>query len=404
MKHLTIFYLLPLCLAMGIVGRLVFVMPNAFFEKKAILPSKTHFVGIASCYHDPQLEAQFLDDTSRLFVLGSSELATETDASIKDFFPYHFATPVSAVGHAGNQCFSIYTQLLANKARLRGAKIAIILSPLWIQGGAAAGTSPTSFLEFNSQRFLENILADKSLDAADKSYFFGRVADYYPDFTAPNAALKEIYFEQQAKRSVLHRACYAPLIMINKKIAVLANVWDVQNAAAPPLRIKEKERIIDAPDWDWLLETSKIATLAKATNNAWAIDNDYFTTYIKGNVRQGAGQNAVGETNFIHIVPDTKNTELQDFQMLVRLLKAEKVNASFIIIPMNPYRFPNLVELTPQIDAAVAQIKAANFPLFNMWVTDTAKFEKGILRDVMHPSTYGWYNIDRFLMQTYSKK
>ena len=105
----------------------------------------------------PGLEYQFLkssDSAEIIYLLGSSELEKNSAAIPYNFISQHFTTQVKAIGHAGNQCLSIYAQLLANENRLKNTPLVIILSPGWFENKPAKGTSSALFLEFNSERSL----------------------------------------------------------------------------------------------------------------------------------------------------------------------------------------------------------------------------------------------------------
>ena len=95
------------------------------------------------------------------------------------------------------------------------------------------------------------------------------------------------------------------------------------------------------------------------------------------------------------------NTEWQDFKKLVAMLKQKKVNASFMILPINPFYYTNSKELTPFISKLNREAMSNGFPCLNMWCDDTATFEKAVLNDVMHLSSYGLYKVDQFLVNTY---
>jgi poly-D-alanine transfer protein DltD len=87
--------------------------------------------------------------------------------------------------------------------------------------------------------------------------------------------------------------------------------------------------------------------------------------------------------------------------MLIKLLKAKNVNASFIIMPINPYYYTNSKELTPLIKTLQTELEINNYPCLNLWNADTATYDIGILKDIMHISKYAWYKVDKFIVETY---
>ena len=87
--------------------------------------------------------------------LGSSEFG---NPAVK-YYPYNFLkdtlnTRVFAFGHAHHQCFSIYSQLVANQQELKNSNICIILSPSWF---ITEGTNIEAFIEFVPENYLKRI-------------------------------------------------------------------------------------------------------------------------------------------------------------------------------------------------------------------------------------------------------
>ena len=71
------------------------------------------------------------------------------------------------------------------------------------------------------------------------------------------------------------------------------------------------------------------------------------------------------------------------------------------MLPLSPYCYNNIKELTPLITAITNDLQKNNFPCLNLWNDDSTKFDNGILSDVMHLSTYGWFKADKFIIETY---
>jgi poly-D-alanine transfer protein DltD len=393
MKKIFITYLIPVLLTIFIIFSLAFnsKVNNFLFQKTSTDTTGTkEFAFIENFRDNPQCEPLFLKDDSSatIFLLGSSELTGATEASPFNFISSHFSTKLKAVGHAGNQCFSIYSQLLANEGRLKDAPIMIILSPMWFMGKEAEGTSSKIFLEFNSERFLKRIISNDSI-AEFKTYEAEIISSMFSDFGSPGFALKQLYFEHQASKSPFHYMMYYPVITIDKLLLTIKlKISGIKDL--PPLEARKKiqqDKIII--NWDSLYSFSKKQFLDNSTNNNWGIGNDYYSQYVKG------------KTGDISLCPDTENRELKDFCMLLKLLNVKKANASFLILPMNPYFYVNLHEATPLVNTIESEIKKAGFPSLNYWSDDSTKYEKGVLKDIMHLSSYGWYKADKFIIDTY---
>jgi poly-D-alanine transfer protein DltD len=393
MKQILAAYILPACISLFLVYRFAAnpQLNNSLFPKPAEKSVSKPFVFIENFKDAPECEDLFLQDDSaaNIFLLGSSELTGETEASPYRFISLHFSTNLKSVGHAGNQCFSIYSQLLANEDRLKDARIVVILSPMWFFSKEAAGTSSAIFLEFNSENFLNRIIHNDSIPAF-KAYENRRVSGMFSEFSSPGLALKQMHFGHQSSISPVHYLLYQPILKENELLLKIKSQLEKKTKSQREALI----RIPVVPDtfnmnWDSILSFSRSQILTTMTNNSWGINNEYFSEHIKG------------KTSNVRIGPLSKNNELEDFRMLLKLLKEKKANASFIIIPMNPYYYINLKDADPIISTIESEIKQAEFPYLSYWVTDTSKYEKGVLRDVMHLSDYGWHKANRFITETY---
>lgn len=397
MRKYFFIYFLPLLFAITILLIIVFKTDiNSFLFK----PVNANY-SIDSTYHyienfqgNQYYEEQFLlsnSNSENIFLLGSSELGVNTEATPYNFITKNFKTKLRAVGHAGNQCFSIYSQLLANENRLNNAPIVIILSPGWFISETANGTTASLFLEFNSSRFLNSIINNDSI-ANFKQYEIARISSFYDKIINPDLSLKILYFEKKLSESFLHKIVYFPFIKICKTLnnfKLKLNRTDLKNKNKrhDRLPITSESVIIN---WDSLFTYSKQKQIESCTNNNWFIYDEYFNNYIKG------------RTSTVSIVKDEINQELKDFKMLVKLLKTKKTKASFIILPINPYYYRNSNELTPLIKSLDSEITLNNFPCLNFWNADSTAFDNGILTDIMHLSSYGWYKVDKFIIETYN--
>lgn len=344
---------------------------------------------------NPQFEKIFLApdrSSNTIYLLGSSELTESNKAISYNFINSRFKTKVQGFGHAGNQCFSIFAQLLANESRLKNSKIVFIISPGWFESKPSKGTTSTIFLEYNLEQFLKNILNDSN-DPEFQAYAEKRVSQLYNEFNSPNIPLKLMNFGSRATKSIIHEIIYAPLIVCDETLLKQKELLVKENST---LNIKDlnKTVITDSSkiNWDSLFRESKNEVLKHSTNNNIGIENNYYSEYIK--TKRGK----------IEPVKESLNQEMEDFKMLVKLVKEKNVNASFIISPLNPLYFKNLKALQPTIDIIENEIRSNGFPYLNLMQTDTSKYEKAILHDVMHMSDYGWYKVDKFIIDTYHLK
>jgi len=401
MKKFIISYILPVIIAVFLLLKIAaYPKTNELLFAKELPPLVDsidrpyieNFSDKPAAYQNWFLKSDKKSDV--IFLLGSSELTAGGEGLPYHFINNNFTTKVHAVGHAGNQCFSIYSQLLANEERLKNAPVVIVISPLWFQWSYALGTNPNCFLEYTTEKYLNKIIWNDSIGKF-KEYEVQRISDFYKTFVSPTIGMRNAYILNATSKKWFSKLFYSPIVFANT-VLVNFNLIITNNQSnfcqRKPEKFKRSPIVQDSLyiNWDSLFSVSKSEVLKKATNNNWAVNNDYYNKYVSGDNRTLA------------VVNDYNNQELKDFEMLLKLVHDKKVNASFVILPMNPYCYVNLNELTPLVSVLDRKIKDKNFRCLNMWVDDTATFEKGVLSDIMHPSEYGWYKIDKFIIETYS--
>ncbi len=395
MKRILLIYFLPLICALTLTFLLAFksTINSSLFTAESPSPIDPSFRNIPNFNDNVLYENEFLSsraDHETIFMLGSSELGVNTEATPYNFITDHFNTKVVGVGHAGNQSFSIFSQLLANEPRLKNAPILIGISPGWFHEVSANGTTSSQFLEFNSSRFLNSILMNDSIDTF-KAYEANRISSFYGEIVSPDLSIKLLHFKSRSSKSFLHQFLYAPIIAIDDLLYSLRSDLLKTNSITTTnsferKSIREESVVIN---WDSLFTVSKQDQLNRSTNNNWSIDNTYYTNNING------------KRSFVSPVQIKYNTEMEDFLELLKLLKEKKVNASFFISPLNPYYFKNASDLSPIVAIVETELKKNNFPYLNLWNSDSTTFEKGILFDIGHLSKYGFYKVDKFIVETY---
>lgn len=338
------------------------------------------------------LHPQIAENT--IYLLGSSELTEGGNAIPYTFIPKHFKNiQVHGFGHAGNQCLSIFSQLLANSSRLANSKIVFIISPGWFESKPTKGTSSEIFLEYNSENFLNKILENNNEDdAIFKTYAHKRVADLYSEFNSPNLPLKLMNFEHCNSKSIVHKAVFIPIIFCDKYLlSEKKKLVSIPKGVCLPSQNENENtiEIILPINWDSLLNYSKQEVLKKVTNNDIGIEDSYYSEFIKD--KRGK----------IEPVKESLNTELDDFKMLIRLAKQKQVQASFIISPLNPFYFKNISDIEPTMEIIKNEITTNGFTYLNLLETNPDKYEKAILHDVMHMSDFGWYLANKYIIETY---
>jgi len=391
MKKVALIYFLPLLLSLLFLYFFNNKLNTVFINFDSIIIIDSTCCYLDNFQNNSFFENKFLlsnDSSENIYLLGSSELNEVSEAISYNFISNNFKTKVIGLGHAGNQCFSIYSQLLANENRLKDAPIVIILSPGWFESKSAKGTSSVIFLEYNSEWFLKTInrnIRDTEFTAFENK----RISQLYNEFSAPNLELKLMNFKHRSSISFIHKILYSPVIFIDN---LLLNFKEKEIKQHATNTLNDRKPIFPEKvviNWDSLFCSSKEEVAKNSNNNNFGINNQYYTNYVHG--RKGK----------VEPVNVCFNQELEDFKMLLKLLKKKRANVRFVISPLNPLYCKNLNELSPTINIIENEIKSNGFNYLNMFETDTLKYDKAVLFDIMHMSKFGWNKINKFIVETY---
>lgn len=312
--------------------------------------------------------------------LGSSEFG---NPAIK-LYPYDFLKDslnmrVFAYGHAHHQCFSIYSQLLANQKELKNANVCVILSPSWF---ITEGTNIEAFIEFVPENYLKRIIHSPLVSREEKL----KIGEYiYKHFDLINQ----------------------PTLSLN----YLSNFYKYRNY---PLFEKwmnlYKSKISDVKyDIKLLPKTTPIQTnkslikkelkteyLNNIKSNSIFVNDAYYLEYL-------STKNHPYEPALIEDDLFKNRKEFEDFTLLVNLLKKNKCKASFIFQPLNNYHYVGIEKFKPIKKEILTVLKKNNFPILDMFSITKKEFEPGVLNDIMHTGEYGWTKINQFMYNTYYK-
>lgn len=411
MRSFLLFHFIPIIIA-GIIIYLIFNSGTADFY---LFPEKTKRTeikfpekqsGYFSNYgegYQTESDLCFALANKSIVVFGSSELAESSVALPFNFIPSHTGYPTVGIGHAGNQCLCMLTQLCALSDYIESAKIVFIVSPGWFKGEAAYGTSTELFLEYNSNRFLINILLSAKLPEQFKNYIFKYVAENMKNINAPNTALRLMFNTYESDVNLIKHISYIPLLkwnqfLLNSEIHLHESLFK-NGFEKVSIHLPEKSNLSNSKNnqfkyqslnWDSLYSISKLNAQSSATNNNMGVYDDYYNQNIKGKYRQKIP--SVGTRN---------NKELQDFKMLLDFLKYYKTNASFIIQPLNPHYYSNLSDMDVVVNEIEKEIIQHQFDYINLFTSDTIEYEKALLKDIMHMGDYGWYKMNQFVIDKY---
>lgn len=323
--------------------------------------------------------AKTLTDGSSILLMGSSELTTaDHPAKPVNFFNDERGVPLLALGHAGNQSFSMHAQLIAAGADLANARLAILVSPSWfVDKSGLTGTELAAFLEYQPSPSLYRI--QQRIGAGDP--LAARVSEYMAQHEHELGSAQPIALWLARNASPTGRWLHA-----------FSQPWNAAIIDATREEMLFEQRLIqkeiapkaDTARTDWAARYAEGRTehLARCTNNKVFVNDDYYTEHVQGRTRQ------------VDTHPFEVNRELRDFRGLLGYLKTMHAKPYFILQPLNPYVYINLKDVDPTINAIRDELDSHGFRYLDMWVSDTADFVPGTLTDVMHLGPLGWYRVD----------
>ncbi len=323
--------------------------------------------------------AHTFSDGSSIVLMGSSELSTSDHPSKPvNFFNKELHVPLLALGHDGNQSFSIHAQLIATGADLRNARLAILVSPGWfVDKPGLRGTALASFLEYQPSPSLYRI--QQRIEQGDPVTMpvSAYMAEHEPELGAAQPITQWITRDA----SITGRFLYAfsqpwnAAIIQRTRSSMLAE--DRLRPWNPGTRA-----VFDADEWQPLYAMSAKEHMAQCSNNSVFVYDAYYAEHVKGRTRT------------LDIPPMERNRELRDFIALLDYLKTVHARPYFIIQPLNPYVYTNVKELDPLMARIRQELDGRQFSYLDLWVSDTSHFKPGTLTDVMHLGPLGWYRVD----------
>ncbi|MBP7515936.1 MAG: hypothetical protein KA791_15420 [Flavobacteriales bacterium] len=353
-------------------------------------PRKADFEYPLAGYFDnytqhPRLAAALqrtFEEGSSIVLLGSSELTTADHPSKPaNFFNQQLNVPLLALGHAGNQSFSMHAQLISAGADLGRAKLAILVSPSWfVDRSGLRGTELATFLEYQPSPSLYRV--QQRVEADDP--VVRPVAAFMAEHEHELGSAQPVAQWITRDASVTGRWLYtfsqpwnAAIIHATRAGMLQDPVFDT--VSAPP------RQDLAPSTWDSLYARAVQDHLAQCTNNKVFVYDAYYAEHVQGKTRQ------------LEPHAPEENREMHDFIALLDYLKDRHAKPYLILQPLNPYVYTNLKDVDPTMDRIRQELDARDFTYLDLWIDDTADFQPGVLTDVMHLGPLGWYRIDRAL-------
>lgn len=327
------------------------------------------------------LDSAFRDGSS-IVLFGSSELTTKDHpAKPVNFFNERLGRPLLAIGHDGNQCFAIHSQLISAGSDLSRARLAILLSPSWFGGEPGRrGTALSCFLEYGPSPSLYRVherLCNGESDVFPVRDYLVRHAE---NLSMASPVVKDII----GRGSGVQMAKTGFAVPYNRYVVdrTKERMLGVPSITHAPLNA----RAFPEPDWNGLYASAVGDHLAECTNNAVYINDTYYSTYVNGGTR------------LLRPLVDEDNQELRDLVALLDHLKRLNADPLFVVQPVNPFVYADVREFTGTMERVKAELDQRGFSYLDLWEEDTAAFQPGVLTDAAHLGALGWYKVDSALM------
>lgn len=390
LKKVIFLHVVPIIIAFMLVF-LSYTLVKSHFNTKVsteiVQGIQIKFSGLYPNLNDePNAELQYIasiKNKNQLTLFGSSEFS---DSAVVPYFflPDSLGFQTIGIGHAYHQELSILVELLAAHKFNEGSKICIFLSPGWF---IADGTNVQAFIEFARPNFLKSIINNDSIPLKYKRHI-GRFIDTHSG-DIENMSKVMSKFVDMSKICLTHFFNS----ILNKYFGGEINTIDKVNYEVVENNLKPK-----AWEGDFDLEAKRLQTqfINRVTSNKMYVYDDYYKKYV-------IDENGNERSSIIEPIDFKKNNEYADFKLLVEYIKDRKMNASFVLIPFNPYYYKNTEILKPLIDSVSQTLTKNQIPFYNLYVTNRASYEPGILKDVMHIGNYGWMKINKYLYNLYVK-
>jgi D-alanine transfer protein len=325
-----------------------------------------------------------IKNPNQLTVFGSSELSLSKYASYH-FLPDSMGMAAMGFGHAEHQSLSILIELLAAKEYLKGSDICIILSPVWF---SSTGTNVEAFIEFARPNLSNKILHDSSISDTYKKHIGRFIHRHYDEINGVTNSMEDF-----RNLYLVESNDYLGKVRLNLSSALIGQRNRVNTSYT--LRLTDDTL---SKTWGGNFEDSRTKLsnefVSGISNNEIFVNDEYFENYLL-KLDGGFDKRALEMKDLNGL------DEYAEFLFVLQLLEENKVNASFIMQPFNPYFYDGLVEYQEVIHQITTDLDRHHFPYLNMYISDTEDYVPGTLKDVQHLGDVGWMTINEFLISVY---
>lgn len=354
------------------------------------LPRKADFEYPLSGYFDnytqhPRLAAALqrtFDEGTSIVLFGSSELTTADHPSKPAiFFNERLNVPLLALGHAGNQSFSMHAQLISAGADLSRARLAFLVSPSWfVDRSGRRGTELATFLEYQPSPSLYRV--QQRMEEADPTV--RPIAAFMAEHEQELGSAQPVAQWITRDASSTGRWLYAFSQPWNSAVVHATRAEMLRDPVLDTISAPPRQELAPST-WDSLYARAVKDHLTQCTNNKVYVSDAYYAEHVQGKTRQ------------LEPPAPEENREMRDFIGLLDYLEDRHAKPFFILQPLNPYVYTNLKDVDPTMDRIKEELDSRDFTYLDLWIDDTADFRPGVLTDVMHLGPLGWYRIDSAL-------
>lgn len=335
-------------------------------------------------------------------VYGSSELGIPDPAGAGTLFrSYPTGFDVFLVGHAGATPLLMLQNLAAVSDALRGKKVAISFSPVWVLHHSV---DPDSYAANFSRLGAYEVAFNSHLSPDLKQSIASRMLQYPK--TLNSDPLLKFTLQNLSQNSVWSPALYfvsLPLAQLQILVLRLADDWaTLPTLVSALMNDKPPSHIPATPHWDAMARRAEGYYAATANNNPFGIQDLVWQTRFAKRVAQD--HNSLDDQIFMHDVRTT--AEWQDLILLLSVLKEQGAKPLLLTMPFNgKYMDYEGVSLAAR-QAYYATFRSAAQSL-NVPVVEFANHDEDpyFLRDPgSHLSPEGWIYYDQALDNFYHNR
>ena len=308
--------------------------------------------------------------------------------------------PTLSIGKGGSDTITYLGQLLALQTTGLESRVVFLLSPALFYSGK---TTPVSwFLKFVTPDML-SLMYFEGIDSPAREHVFKYLSRQFQGIENPSLTLRAIAADHASlpewRKHVSHGEAfffeYLPMKLrscfeIFRVVFMKEVNSDPNNQLSPQLPAVESFNF----SFEEALKKTRGSVLASIGNDPLGFTQDSIKYY-----------EALHDSKWtfpleIPVPPENSNNEsLQDLDFLAGFLESNHINAFFVITPLSPKGYKDLVRLNPLMKEVSDIISRHHAPQFNMWSVEN--YETGSLADHCHLSELGRVEINASIWKNF---